>query len=81
MGNIYLVFICLITISLMLFLFKKKVAIASLSILIAFTSILVVMPQHIVNAQSNVLTKKVKFVKGYRRRYCSTSLQRKEINF
>ena len=65
MGNIYLVFICLITISLMLFLFKKKVAIASLSILIAFTSILVVMPQHIVNAQSNVLTKeKVKFVKG-----------------
>ena len=56
MGNIYLVFICLITISLMLFLFKK-VAIASLSILIAFTSILVVMPQHIVNAQSNVLTK------------------------
>ena len=56
MGNIYLVFICLITISLMFF--KKKVAIASLSILIAFTSILVVMPQHIVNAQSNVLTKR-----------------------
>ena len=44
-------------------LFKKKVAITSLSILIAFTSLLVVMPQHIVNAQSNVLTK-VKFVKG-----------------
>ena len=43
MGNIYLVFICLITISLMLFLLKK---VASLSILIAFTSILVVMPAH-----------------------------------
>ena len=80
MGNIYLVFICLITISLMLF-FKKKVAIASLSILIAFTSILVVMPQHIVNAQSNVLTKeKVKFVKGIDGDTVQP-LQRKEINF
>ena len=56
MGNIYLVFICLITISLMLFLLKEGCHCKFVDFNSIY-SILVVMPQHIVNAQSNVLTK------------------------